>query len=333
MILQEPLVHGRIQLKSRLVIPPMATQSSNDDVPSRETIAHYKKLAGNPLAGLLITEHHYIDQQGKADPYQLSFASDTVIPYQEKLTEAVHAANPDIRFFAQLSHAGVNTSPYITGQELVSASALSGGSGNSRALTIDEILRLERSFAAAARRAKEAGYDGVEIHAAHGYLLNQFYSPLTNYRTDIYGPQSIENRLRFLTETVEAVRHAVGTDFPIAVRLGGCDYIDGGSTVEDAVSAAKLLEYMGIDLLDISGGLHIYTRPGHPEAGWFSDMTTAIKKNVSIPVILTGGVRTPEQAEQLILRGAADLIGVGRAMLRNPAWGADSVKHKFFSFH
>ena len=320
MILKEPLAEKRISLKSRLVIPPMATQSSSGDLPSRDTIAHYEKFAANPLAGLLITEHHYIDKQGKADPYQLSFADDRVLSSQKKLTEAVHALNPDIRFFAQINHNGISTSPYVTGEELVSASALSNGSSVSRALTIDEIHDLERRFAAAARRVKEAGYDGVEIHAAHGYLFNEFYSPLTNFRTDAYGPQNIENRLRFLTETVEAVRHAVGDDFPVAVRLGGCDYLDGGSTIEDAVQAAKFLEYMGLDLLDLSGGLQVYTRPGHPEAGWFSDMSTAVKKNVSIPVILTGGVRTPEQAEELLARGAADLIGVGRAMLRNPAW-------------
>lgn len=324
MILQKPLVHGRLQLKSRLVIPPMATQSSEHDLPGRATIAHYQKMAGNPLAGLLFTEHHYIDMQGKADPYQLSFASDKVIPYQQKLTAAVRAVNPELRFFAQINHAGINTSSYITGEKMVSASALSTGSGTSRALPAEEILQLEEKFAAAARRVKEAGYDGVEIHAAHGYLLNQFYSPLTNYRTDAYGPQNIETRLRFLTETIAAVRRAVGADFPVAVRLGCCDYMEGGSTIEDAVRAAKILSSLDIDLLDLSGGLHIYTRPGHSEAGWFADMTTAVKAATSLPVILTGGVRTPQQAEELLQRKAADLIGVGRAMLRNPAWGVDA---------
>lgn len=169
---------------------------------------------------------------------------------------------------------------------------------------------------------KAAGYDGVEIHSAHGYLLNQFYSPLTNFRTDAYG-RSLENRLRFLLETVQKTREAVGADFPIAVRLGGCDYIDGGSTIRDAAQASVALEKAGIDLLDISGGFHIYMRPGHREPGWFSDMTNKIKKNVTIQVILTGGVRTKEQAEALLTEGKADLIGVGRAMMRNPLWGND----------
>lgn len=186
-----------------------------------------------------------------------------------------------------------------------------------------EIKALEGKFAAAARRVKEAGYDGVEIHSAHGYLLNQFYSPLTNDRDDEYGPQSLENRLRFLTETIAAVHQAVGEDFPIAVRLGGSDYRPGGSTLADAAGAAQILERAGIDLLDLSGGLGMFMRPGHREAGWFSDMSRAVKERVSLPVILTGGVQTPAEAETLLNQGAADLIGVGRAMLRNPAWGSE----------
>ena len=157
----------------------------------------------------------------------------------------------------------------MTGEELVSASPLEGNGGRSRALSIDEIKELERDFAAAARRVKEAGYDGVEIHSAHGYLLNQFYSPLTNFRDDDYGPQSLENRLRFLTEITAAVRQVVGNDFPIAVRLGGSDYQDGGSTIDDAAGAAQILEASGIDLLDLSGGLGMFMRPGHREPGWF----------------------------------------------------------------
>ena len=323
MELQKPLQSGLIRLKSRLVIPPMATQSSDWGIPGEETIGHYKRLARNPLAGLLITEHSYVTPQGRADPYQLSMASDDVISAQHELTDAVHAVNPEIKVFAQISHAGANTSPQVTGEDLVSASPMESRDGRSRALTVPEIREIEGKFAAAARRVKEAGYDGVEIHSAHGYLLNQFYSPLTNDRDDEYGPQSLENRLRFLTETIAAVHQAVGEDFPIAVRLGGSDYRPGGSTLADAAGAAQLLERAGIDLLDLSGGLGMFMRPGHREAGWFSDMSRAVKERVSLPVILTGGVQTPAEAETLLNQGAADLIGVGRAMLRNPAWGSE----------
>ncbi|MGN1382327.1 MAG: NADH:flavin oxidoreductase, partial [Eubacterium sp.] len=308
---------GNLHLKSRIVVPPMATQSSEGNVPGRETIAHYEAFAENPLTGLIITEHSYVSRQGRADPYQLSFADDSVIPAQKKLTDIVHQVNPDVKMIAQISHAGLNTTEQITGELLVSASSIRG----SHALTAAEIHGLEDKFAEAAARVKEAGYDGVEIHSAHGYLLNQFYSPLLNLRVDEYGPQTVENRIRFLRETIQKVRAAVGKEFPIAVRLGGSDYLDGGSTIADAVRAAVLLEQDGIDLLDLSGGVNMYMRQGHSEPGWFSDMSSAVRKKVSLPVILTGGVKTPEQAEQLLNEEKADLIGVGRAMFRNPSWG------------
>lgn len=214
----------------------------------------------------------------------------------------------------------MSTAESVTGEQLVSASEIAGRGGISRALTIPEIRELEEKFAEAALRVKKSGYDGVEIHGAHGYLLNQFYSPLTNDRHDAYGVDSLENRTRFLMETVAAVRKAVGPDFPVAVRLGGCDYMDGGSTIDDSVRTSVLLEQAGVDLIDLSGGLYVYMRPGHREA---SDMSRAVKEKVKTPVIVTGGVRTPDEAETLLEEGAADFIGVGRAMLRNPAWGLD----------
>lgn len=321
MKLWESYDRGLIHSATRLVVPPMATQSGDDGFPGARTVGHYTRLAANSGVGLLFTEHSYIVRQGKADPWQLGFETDEVVPYQRRLTEAVHKVHPGILFFAQISHAGVNTSEAVTGEELVSASEIAGQGGTSRALTIPEIRELEEKFAEAALRVKKSGYDGVEIHGAHGYLLNQFYSPLTNDRHDAYGVNSLENRTRFLMETLAAVRKAVGPDFPIAVRLGGSDYMEGGSTVEDAAAASALLEQAGVDLIDLSGGLCMYMRPGHREAGWFSDMSRAVKERVRTPVILTGGVRTPEEAEALLEEGAADFIGVGRAMLQNPAWG------------
>ena len=174
-------------------------------------------------------------------------------------------------------------------------------------------------FAAAAVRAKAAGYDGVEIHSAHGYFLNQFYSPLTNHRTDTYGG-SPENRIRLHLEVIAAVRQAVGPDYPIALRLGGCDYMDGGSTVADAVAACKAFTEAGVDLLDLSGGMCSYTVPGRACPGWFRDQSEAVKAAVSVPVILTGGITPAQEAENLLREGAADLIGVGRAILRDHRW-------------
>ena len=220
--------------------------------------------------------------------------------------------------FVQLNHAGSNGI-----DESVSASSVNIPIKKlfkkPRELSVQEILAIEEAFAAAAVRAVEAGYDGVEIHCAHGYLLNQFYSPMTNKRTDDYGG-SLENRLRFTVETVTAVRQAVGGDVPVAVRLCGADYLPGGSREEDAVQAAILLETAGVDLLDISGGMCFFMRPGHIEPGFFSSMTEKIKAEVSVPVLLTGGIKKVEDAERLLEEGKADLIGVGRALLKDAYW-------------
>lgn len=306
-------------LKGRIVMPPMATEKSDHGMVTPAMGEYYADRAKNPEVGIIITEHSYVAKQGQASPGQVSIASDDTVSGLKNMTAAIHAASDKVMIFAQINHAGGNTNSEITGIEgpSVSASAEEFRRGSSRPLTIEEIHRIEDQFADAARRAKEAGFDGVQIHSAHGYLLNQFYSPLVNHRTDEYGSQNMENRLRFHLETIEKVRKAVGEDYPISVRLGGCDYMDGGSTIEDSVEAAKIFEKAGVDLLDISGGMCSYTRKDVTESGWFKDMTTEIVKNITIPVILTGGITTRAEAEALIEEGAADLIGIGRALLKD----------------
>lgn len=306
-------------LKGRIVMPPMATEKSDHGMVTPAMGEYYAERAKNPEVGIIITEHSYIAKQGQASPGQVSIASDDTISGLKNMTDAVHAASEQVMIFAQINHAGGNTNAAITGIEgpSVSASAETFRRGESRPLTVEEIHAIEDQFADAARRAKEAGFDGVQIHSAHGYLLNQFYSPLVNHRTDEYGAQSMENRLRFHLETIEKVRKAVGEDYPVSVRLGGCDYMDGGSTIEDSVEAAKIFEKAGIDLLDISGGMCSYTRKDMTAPGWFQDMTSEIVKNVTIPVILTGGITTRAEADALLKKGAADLIGIGRALLKD----------------
>lgn len=170
-------------------------------------------------------------------------------------------------------------------------------------MTARQIHEVTAWFAQAALRAKQAGFDGVEIHSAHGYLLNQFFSPLANHREDEYGAQSVENRVRFHREVLKAVREAVGSDFPVAIRLGGCDYQAGGSTVEDCVEACKIFAQSGADLLDLTGGMNGFVRPGHNEAGYFRDMSVPVRQAVHIPVLLTGGVTTLDQARKLLADG------------------------------
>ena len=318
---------GGIVLKNRLVLPPMATHNSPDGRITEKICEHYRARAA---AGLIIAEHCCISQQGRASGDQISVANDSFLPGLCRLAEAVHQEGGKI--FVQVSHAGSQTDPAVTGMETVSASAVPHPRAKDkavpRALSNEDIISLEHAFALAAQRVKDAGFDGVEIHSAHGYLLNQFFSPLTNKRTDAYGADCMENRLRFLLETIAEVKKLVGLQFPVAVRLGGCDYMDGGSTIEDAVAASRLLEKAGVCMLDLSGGMCFYNRPGHTEPGWFSDMSAAVKKAVSLPVMTTGGVRTAAEAEALLASGAGDLIGIGRAALAKADWFKKALEKK-----
>lgn len=321
-MLQDTIEIGSLTLKNRLVMPPMQTDRSNLGHVTDDMVQYYADRARYSSPGLIITEHCCITEQGRADANQLSFTEESCVAEHLRITDAVHEAGSHI--FIQLSHAG-NAAEPLHGEELVSASDVPAlrkpGMPVPRPLTVEEIHGLEKEFAAAAKRAMSAGYDGVEIHSAHGYLLNQFYSPLTNHRTDEYGSGSIENRLRFLLETVAAVKAAIGPEVPLAVRLGGADYIEGGSTEEDAVEACKLLEAAGVNLLDLSGGMCGFIRKDVKGAGYFGSMTEKIKAAVQVPVLLTGGVTKRSEAESLLLAGRADLIGVGRALFRNARWG------------
>lgn len=317
-MIEQTIQVGNLQLRGRIVMPPMATEQADGGLVTPGMGAYYAARAKNPEIGLIITEHSYIEMRGKASRGQVSIAEDEAIEGLSTITKAIHAAAEGIKVFAQINHAGGYTSRDITGTEPVSASAGILKQEPARALTKDEILQIEELFAQAARRAQLAGYDGVEIHSAHSYLLNQFYSPLTNRRTDEYGSQTMENRLRMHLETIQKIREKVGENFPIAVRLGGCDYTPGGSTIEDSVEASLMLQKAGVDLLDLSGGMCRYILEGVSEPGWFGQMTHQIKQQVSVPVLPTGGIKTRAEAETLLEQGAADLIGIGRALLKEP---------------
>ncbi|MBR0352822.1 MAG: NADH:flavin oxidoreductase [Oscillospiraceae bacterium] len=313
MVAFTPVKIGALVVKNRLVMPPMHTGKSVGGHVTEEMVRYYGKRALFSSPGIILTEHSFITSGGMASETQLSIASDELIDDHIRLTDAIHEGGS--LAFVQLNHAGSNGIG-----DCVSASEIfnprSERKRRPRALPAEEIRSLEKAYATAAGRAVKAGYDGVEIHSAHGYLLNQFYSPLTNERTDMFGG-SLENRLRFLLETVREVRAVTGDDVPLAVRLGGCDYLSGGATEEDAVNASLLLEKAGVDLLDISGGMCGFIVKGLSGPGYFSSMTEKIKKAVRIPVLLTGGVTTAAEAEKLLKEGKADLIGIGRALMKD----------------
>lgn len=328
-LLNTPFVGKNLQLQTRLVMPPMATSKADErGLVTQELVDYYDQRARSGGLGLIITEHAFISPEGRASRGQLSLAEDAVIPGLSHLTQVIHESS--CKVFAQISHAGAFAKPQITGHPALGPSRTSLDPGKSSEelpveMGIHGIKRLTRSFAKAAVRAKESGFDGVEIHSAHGYLLNQFLSPLSNQRTDEYGG-CLENRIRFHLEVLEAVREAVGDDYPIAIRLGACDYMEGGTTLSDAVWVAKQLEEKGLDLIDISGGFCGYKNPYSEEQGWFSSLSQAVKEQVEIPVLLTGGITDPKIAESLLERKKADLIGVGRAILKDPLWPAKAME-------
>ncbi len=323
--LLNPIKAGSLNLSNRLVMPPMATSKAESDGKVSQAILDYyaEKSQGGYLS-LIIIEHSFIALEGKASPQQLSIAEDSVIPNLQKLAQVIQGNGS--KCMMQLNHAGSATSEECTGMTPVGPSAVPNPrrGGIPHELTHDEIKGVINAFKAAAHRAKDAGFDGVEIHSAHGYLLNQFFSPLTNKRTDEYGGDVFQ-RIRIHLQVIEAVRSEVGEEYPILLRLGASDFAEGGATIEDSLIAAQEFEKAGVNILDISGGFSGYSVPGLTGQGYFSPLSEAIKKVVSIPVILTGGITEAQAAEKLLAEGKADLIGVGRALLQNSKWAEQAT--------
>jgi NADPH2 dehydrogenase len=326
-LLLKPLKVGSLLLSNRLVMPPMATSKAEPDGKvSQAILDYYAEKSEGGYISLIIVEHSFISQEGKASENQMSIADESVVENLKKLAEVIHRNGS--KCIMQINHAGSAAEKEIIGTIPVVPSAVVNPRKENdipHELTTNEISNIVTAFQNAASRVKSSGFDGVEIHSAHGYLLNQFFSPLSNKRTDEYGG-NVLNRIRIHLEVIEAVRKTVGADFPIFLRLGASDYIEGGTEIEDSIIAAREFEKAGVDILDISGGYCGFSIPGGTNGqGYFAPLSEAIKKNVSIPVILTGGITEAKAAEQLLSDGKADLIGVGRAILRDSEWAKHAI--------
>jgi 2,4-dienoyl-CoA reductase-like NADH-dependent reductase (Old Yellow Enzyme family) len=269
--------------------------------------------------GLPIIEHAYIDLLGKIGPKQLGIYDDTLIPGYEKLASALH--NVGAPAIVQISHAGgVANKKVIHNQPAGPSSA-----GKTRMLEICELHAITEQFAAAAERAIKAGFDGVELHGAHGYLLNQFFSPLLNKRDDAYGG-SLEKRMRFPLQVTEAVRQRIGEDKLLLYRLGSDDLAPYGTHIEDALVFAQKLEATGVDILDVSGGMCGSNPKQYKHAvGYFVPQAAAVKRAVKVPVIGVGGITEPQYANQLTSEGTVDLVAVGRALWKDAEWAQKAV--------
>ena len=307
-------------------MPPMATSKSDDGKVSAELLDYYSQRAKGGYLGLIITEHCFVSREGQASINQVSVTQDEDIEGLSRLAQTIKKDGS--KAFVQINHAGLNgCQETVYGPSDIIHPGGKNADKERIVLNKDDILRIIEQFANAALRVKKAGFDGVEIHCAHGYLLDQFYSPLTNKRIDEYGG-SLENRIRITLQTIKAVREKVGPDYPIALRLGACDYGFEGSTIDDSVFAAKQFEKAGIDLIDITGGMNGFVRKDVTYPGYFKDASSVIKKAVNIPVILTGGITDVKDAEALLEEGACDLIGVGRALFSDPDWARNSLSSR-----
>jgi 2,4-dienoyl-CoA reductase-like NADH-dependent reductase (Old Yellow Enzyme family) len=248
------------------------------------------------------------------------------------------AHSQGVKMGIQLAHAGRKAStmrPWDAtrmaeigegGWQAVSSTAVAfEGYPAPRALTVEEIGRLVKEFADAARRAVAVGFDVIEIHAAHGYLLHQFYSPISNDRTDEYGG-SFDNRIRFLMEVTQAVRAAIGADVALFVRISASDWVDDGWNIMDSIELAMKLKAAGVDLIDVSSGGAVHNAPIKATPGFQVPFAAAIRKEAGIPTAAVGLITEPEQAQYIIETEEADAVFLARAMLRNPRWAMNAAE-------
>lgn len=317
----QPLAIGRLTLPNRFVRSATWEGLADDNGrPTAELTELYLDLVRGGV-GLIVTGHAFVLPEGQAGPRQLGLDGDEVIPALTDLVGQVHRAGGLIA--CQLAHAGGRASAkLIPGPPLAPSVVPEYVVGGSAAMTQDDIDRTVEAYGRAAARCREAGFDAVQIHGAHGYLISQFLSPAFNRRTDEYGG-SIDNRMRFLRQAYQSIRRAVGPDYPVLLKLNGQDYLDGGLTVDDSLAAAARLAEDGLDAIEISGGTGssgklIPVRIKPDREAYFRDEAARFKARLPIPVISVGGIRSLATARDVLDQGQADAISLSRPLIREP---------------
>jgi len=318
-----PIIVKGVEIPNRVVMPPMGTNLGNaDGTVSEATIAYLKRRArGGP--GLIITEIVAAHPDGIAINTQLGAYDDRFIPGLTKLVSLAHEAGS--RIFMQIHHAGRESLFMLSKGKAVGPSAIPSliYQMPPREMTIDDIKETIAAFGSAARRARKAGFDGVELHCAHGYLLTQFLSTLSNQRTDEYGGATLKERARFVIEVIQAVRKEVGADFPISIRISTEEFIKGGYTADDMQTILPDFVSAGVDIIHASFGTHgspggITSAPIEYEPGFNAWLARKVKDVVAVPVIAVGRFNNPALADEVIGRGDADLVAFGRQFLADP---------------
>ncbi len=317
----EPIKIGKMELKNRLVVPAMSTLTATPDGACTEQFIAYHERKAQGGWGLVITEYYGVAPHVGFFPSMLGNWNDELVENHKQLTERVHKAGGKIA--AQISHSGRETFIGVSDENLVAPSPYSDVSGTQRPreLTVDEIHKIVGQYGDTAYNLKRAGFDAVEIYAAHGYLISEFLSKYANKRTDEYGG-TLENRMRFLLEIIKDVREKVGPDFPILVRISTIEYVPGGLTISESKVIAQKLEEASVDAIDCSQGIFTVSNnivePMSMDNCVFVDNSEEIKKVVNIPVITAGRINEACLADTTLKSGKADLIGMGRASLADP---------------
>lgn len=319
---------GSMTVKNRIVMPPMSSRLSGIDGQVTDNMIAYYTERAKGGAGTIIVEYAYIDElESKAAVSQLGVQSDHHITGLNELAEAIKSYGA--KAVLQIAHGGRQTDPgkmWMTpvGPSAIPDPLLSAAMGEpnwTRELDLEEIQEIIQSFAEAARRTQMAGFDGVELHGSHGYLLCQFLSPFSNHRNDMYGG-CIDSRARMPLETVDRVRSTIGKDYPLFYRISGDEFVPGGLTLEETKRFAQMLEEAGVDCLDVSVGnyasIHKFVPPIYFDHGYFTYVAEEIAKVVDIPVIAVGAIAEPQHADWLVEQGKADFVAMGRALIADP---------------
>lgn len=319
----QPLTIRRMAIKNRIMMTPIGTNYGEENGQMSFMHINYYEQRAKGGTGLIMVENVSIDSPtGSNGTTQIRIDHDRYIPRLFKLTETIHKHGACIGI--QINHAGASAMSSRTNVQPVSASNVPSKEGGEipRPLEKDEIYAIVKKYGEAAKRAQIAGFDTVEIHAGHSYLLSQFISPTTNLRTDEFGG-SPENRTRFTKLVLEEVRKQVGPFFPIFLRISADEFVEGGNTLDDCLDYLQYIE-KEVDVFDVSCGLNSSIQyqidSNHFPDGWRSYMAKAVKQRYNKPCVTMGNIRDPKVADEILERGDADIIGIGRGLIADPYW-------------
>lgn len=334
----KPKKIGNLEIKNRFVRSATYEGLATEDGEITDKLVNLYKTLSEGGCGLIITSHAFVQPSGRAGDKQIAVYKDDFIPGLKKLADIVHKHNRDCKVALQLAHSG-RQATRIDARDIIAPSAVLERYTNNipREMTAEEIEETIEAFAQAARRAKEAGYDAVQLHGAHGWLISEFLSPYTNKRTDEYGGNT-ENRIRFVEKIYRRSRELVGDGFPILIKMNCDDFLDGGITLEESKKIAKKLSKIGFDAIEISSCMWETVRRKKKELGWKPKFipesrpsvgtvneaaynlpyAKEIKKGIDIPLILVGGINTIDLVEEILNKGDADFIAFSRPLIREP---------------